>query len=288
MHNSRLVLGTVQLGMDYGVNNAHGAPSTDEAFAILDAASVGGINTFDTAASYGAAEDILGEWISARGLKNDMHVITKIKGDDVTSEVAGSLARLRIERLDGCLLHAPENMYDANILNSLHEAKKTGSTSHIGVSVYDETDALHALERGMDYIQVPYNAFDQRLDQGNFFSSAKDKGVTIFARSPFLQGLLLMDPKKLPPHLSHARPYLETFAEIAQRHGLTRLSAAFGFAYLHCRADHIVFGVESLAQLKEILEVAGKMSAPAPWVDELAAAFKDVDRSVVDPRLWKK
>ena len=291
MHKSRLVLGTVQLGMDYGVNNAHGVPSRDEAFAILDAALAGGINTFDTAASYGAAEDILGAWITERGAK-DVHVITKIRGDDpegIRAEIQSSLKRLRIDRLDGCLFHDTKALHRTDSVDSLREAATKGLTSHIGASVYDEADARHALELDMQYVQVPYNALDQRLDRDDFFSAAKEKGVTVFARSPFLQGLLLMDPKRLLAHLSHTRPYLERFIEIAKRRELSQLAAAFGFSYLHCRAEHIVFGVDSLAQLKEILDVAGRTpSAPAPWIDELAATFKDVDRSVVDPRLWKK
>ncbi|MBI4087892.1 aldo/keto reductase [Candidatus Kaiserbacteria bacterium] len=291
MNKSRLVLGTAQLGMEYGVANTRGAPSKDEAFAILDAAREATINTFDTAPAYGVAEDILGEWMRERAVADSSYVVTKLKGDDpatVKNDMKSSLSRLRLERLDGCLLHAPENMYDANVMNSLHEAKKAGLTSHIGVSVYDETDALHALELGMDYIQVPYNAFDQRLDNTDFFDQAKKKRVTVFARSPFLQGLLLMEPERLPRHLAHARVYLEQFIDIAAKYGLSQLEAALGFAYYHSRADHIVFGVERVEQLEEILAALKKTPHKvAPWVKEMAITFRTIDTMITDPRSWK-
>jgi len=168
MIRSRLVLGTAQLGMAYGVANANGAPTKKESFAILDAAREGGINTFDTAAAYGSSEKVLGSWIQARGQKEVISIVTKIKGDDSTTirkEIKDSLSRLQIPKLDGCLLHAPQNMYKTDVMNSLKETKKAGLVSNVGVSVYDEVDALRALELSVDYIQIPYNAFDQRFDR---------------------------------------------------------------------------------------------------------------------------
>jgi aryl-alcohol dehydrogenase-like predicted oxidoreductase len=44
---SGMTLGTVQLGMDYGISNASGKPSQQKAFQILDTAIDGGVNSFD-------------------------------------------------------------------------------------------------------------------------------------------------------------------------------------------------------------------------------------------------
>ena len=46
---NRFVLGTVQLGMKYGLFNNHGQPNKEESFDILDTALAFGVNTFDTA-----------------------------------------------------------------------------------------------------------------------------------------------------------------------------------------------------------------------------------------------
>jgi len=292
MPRLRLVLGTVQLGMKYGVNNKNGQPSTQEAFAILDAAVAAGIDTFDTASVYGDAERVLGEWIEARAQNGKVRIITKIKAVsavDVRTEICNSLGRLRMEHLDGCLLHVPQQLYQADMVAGLQEAKQEGLTAHIGVSVYEEKDALHAIEIGMDYIQVPYNVFDQRLDKTDFFERAREAGVMVFARSPFLQGLLLMDPDALPAPLARARPYLEKFIAIAQNAGLSQSEAALMFALEHGRADYVVFGTETVHQLQEIVAIARSSSSRAgEWMEEAKDAFADVPLDIIDPSVWNK
>lgn len=57
---SRLMLGTAQLGMAYGVANTAGRPDFRQAVRLIAAAADGGVNCFDTAAAYGDSEVILG------------------------------------------------------------------------------------------------------------------------------------------------------------------------------------------------------------------------------------
>lgn len=63
---SRFMLGTVQLGMEYGLGSDRAKPSSEKAFAMLDQAAALGINAFDTANNYGDAECILGQWQKKR------------------------------------------------------------------------------------------------------------------------------------------------------------------------------------------------------------------------------
>ncbi|MBQ8699417.1 MAG: aldo/keto reductase, partial [Schwartzia sp.] len=60
---SGLCLGTVQLGMKYGVNNELGRqPTRKESYDVLQAALELGIDCFDTASAYGNAETVLGDF----------------------------------------------------------------------------------------------------------------------------------------------------------------------------------------------------------------------------------
>src|SRR5688500_5343857 len=61
---SSLTLGTVQLGLDYGIANRDGRPGEAEAEAILETAITGGITTLDTARAYGEAEAVIGRWLA--------------------------------------------------------------------------------------------------------------------------------------------------------------------------------------------------------------------------------
>lgn len=297
---NKLVLGTVQLGMKYGLHNTHGQPTTEESFAILDAALAEGIDTFDTAYAYGTAEDVLGAWIRERSLAGKVRIISKMKPhalndypdgtkaeDVVRMELEKSLARLGVDYLDGYLFHSPHYIYLSHMVEGMKKAKEAGTVKNIGVSVYDEAEALQAAELGVDYIQVPYNAFDQRLDATDFFDIVKKNNVTVFARSPFLQGLLLMTPDKLPKHLSSLRPHLEQFITIATRYNLTQTQAALRFVRLACQAEHIVFGVETLAQLKEDISTE-TTPVDSGLVTEMREVFKDLNRGAINPSLWSK
>ncbi len=301
MLKSKLVLGVVQLGMDYGLNNVSGQPSREEAFLILDTALAEGIDTFDAAWAYGTAEDILGEWIQTRAVAHKVKVISKMKPhalndytkdvkpqDAVRAEVKKSLKRLGVKSLDGYLLHTPQYLHNDAVIAGLREIKAAGLVHNIGVSIYNEDEALSAVEVGVDYIQAPYNAFDRRLDKTDFFDLAKNKGIIVFARSPFLQGLFLMDPERIPPHLARARPHVKQFADIARRHNTSRLEAALLFA-CNSRADSVVFGVETLSQLKEILSITARFhSAGTDCVKEISDTFQNIDTTIVNPSLWSE
>lgn len=298
--NGKLVLGTVQLGLDYGINNKRGKPSREESLAILDKAFESGIRIFDTAFAYGDAEDILGEWMSGRGVSGHVSIISKLKphaiadvvGSDVLRVIEGelnkSLFRLKREYLDGYLLHTPEYIYNEFVLSALEFCKKKGLVKNIGVSIYEEADALYAARCGrVDYIQVPYSVFDQRMDRGDFFTEAKKNGVTVFARSAFLQGLIGMEAREIPEHLSEARDYLRIFDAIREKYTLSRIRAALLFSREHPGIDHVVFGVDTCAQLDEDVRIAETGILPDACMSELRNHFHDIPKSIIFPSLWK-
>jgi len=65
MNISRITLGTAQLGYDYGIANQNGKPDFHSSMEILQYAYDNGINTFDTAPTYGDSEEIIGSFISS-------------------------------------------------------------------------------------------------------------------------------------------------------------------------------------------------------------------------------
>ena len=57
---SKLALGTVQFGIDYGINSGVKV-ETDEVSRIINYARNNGINLLDTAQLYGSSEKVLGD-----------------------------------------------------------------------------------------------------------------------------------------------------------------------------------------------------------------------------------
>lgn len=296
---TKLVLGTVQLGLDYGINNKRGKPSRKDALGILDYAFEHGIRIFDTAYAYGDAEDILGEFIKSRDIASEVSVISKLKPHSIPQdssdvfkiieeEIKKSLVRLGRGYLDGYLLHTPEYIYNSDIVQALASCKERGLVRNIGVSPYEETDALYAANSGLvDYIQIPYSVFDQRLNTTDFFKAAKENSVTVFARSAFLQGLIFMEGTEIPDYISEAKHYLHEFDQIIRKHGLTRAQAALLFSYNHAGIDYVVFGVDTQKQLEEDIQIIESEVDCAECLEELRDKFLDIKKSIILPSLWK-
>lgn len=290
---SKLCLGTVQLGMKYGVKNELGRqPTEEESFAVLRTAKNGGVEFLDTASVYGEAETLLGRFGIERA---GFHVISKLRPwgqretdkEAVLLEIEASLQRLKVKRLYGYMLHRTKDMNNEAVVQGMMGAKERGYTEHIGVSVYEPEEALRVVRSGVwDMIQIPYNVLDQRLDGTDFFALAKKNHVRVFARSAFLQGLLLMDPEHLPIQLQKARLYVEKFRHIVVENHFTPEEGAMLYSYCHPGVDYVVFGVDTEEQLIKNIKVCEKAEAFNDCWKELNGGFSGVPREIVVPSLW--
>ena len=288
---NRICMGTVQLGQHYGINNALGRkPNLQESFNLLEQAINSGVNFFDTASAYGDAEIILGKFgINRFPVKIISKLRPKLPADSkiVLSEIKCSLDRLNLNSLEGYLFHNVEDFYIEEKLRGLKLAKEIGLTKNIGVSIYEPADALNVIQdKDIDFIQIPYNVLDQRLDETNFFEVAEKNNVTIFARSAFLQGLLLMTKENIPPNLKEAWIYIEKFQNIASKYNFTPSEAALLFAYCHKKIDYVLFGVETIQQLNDNLKILDKASRFNDCYEELSGNFKNISRKIIVPSLW--
>ena len=77
LHVSALSLGTVELGVEYGIKTQEQSnrPDKNEAIRIIHSAVDMGINLFDTAPNYGTSESLLGEAI---GPASECYIATKV------------------------------------------------------------------------------------------------------------------------------------------------------------------------------------------------------------------
>lgn len=287
---NKLCLGTVQFGLKYGIKNEiKRQPTNEESFSVLKMAIDSDVTCFDTASVYGNAEDVLGEF----GIgKHDVKVVSKLQPgtesiDAVEKQVRLSLKRLHMNKLDGYLLHDANDFYKKSVMKGLQLCKDKGLVEHIGVSIYEPENAIDVVKsRMIDYIQIPYNVFDQRLNKTNFFEIVETNDIKVFARSAFLQGLLLMDSDKIPSNLIIAKPWLEKFNEIIHAYDYSRTEAAFLFSYCHKGISKVVFGVDTKAQLDRNLMIIRKKHDFRQCYNALLGAFSGIDHKVLSPSLW--
>jgi aryl-alcohol dehydrogenase-like predicted oxidoreductase len=289
----RLGLGTVQFGMNYGIANTRGQPTAEEVKGILRAASYNGIRLLDTAASYGDAEEAIGN----SGEAGRFAIITKtlplrLCGQDrepleaVREAFSKSLRRLRVGSVDTVLVHDANDLLGPcgqEIYGQLQEYCRQGLVRRVGVSAYtgDEVDAL--LDRfKLDVVQVAANVFDQRLSRRGQLQRLTRFGVEIHVRSAFLQGLLLLEPAKLSARFAPLRSKLIAWRRRLDKDGLTPAQGAL--AYLRSlNVDVVLVGVDSIEQLVANLR---DFSTPLPQRIDFSE-FAVEDESFVNPSRWK-
>ena len=290
---AKLCLGTVQFGMRYGIHNTLGRqPTEEEVFGILDAALDAGICMFDTASAYGTSEELLGRYgLAARGgqIISKLHPAVEGERRDVQGEIRRSLVRLAASRLYCYMLHRVEDLDDASVMDVMEDAKARGWTDKIGVSIYSPEAAMRAAEDSrIDVIQVPYNVLDQRLDDCGFFEYAKENGKEVFARSSFLQGLLLMSPADAETKVAGSGVYVERFQSMAAEDGFLPREAAMLYALCHAGISYVVFGVDTSAQLRENTSLASRCRAFSATYQKMYGAFRDIDVNILEPQRWRK
>lgn len=284
----RLALGTAQFGFAYGIANAGGQIDRDEARAIISRAWAAGIDTMDTAIAYGQSEQRLGE-VGVHA----WHVVSKLPAlpndcTDISSwvnaSVEGSLARLKVGRLRGLLLHRPQQLLGPQgkaLHHALVQLKDSGKVEKIGISIYgpDELDELWPHYQ-FDLVQGPFNVFDRRLAVSGWLPRLHGEGVEIHVRSVFLQGLLLATPGTPPVGFDRWAPLWSAWQTWLRDAGLTPLQASLGHALSFPEISRVIVGVDSLRQLNEILHAAslGALSAP----DFLASD----DPDLLNPARW--
>ncbi len=295
---AELCLGTVQFGMKYGINNIFGQPSEEDVFEMLDMAIEHGIRVLDTARAYGTAEIILGNYFKARKDINFIKLISKLRPNvienceadiygTVRREFEGTLERLHTDHLEGYLLHTPEYIYQPRIIDALRRLKEEKLVEHIGISIYELQEGYAALRtEGIDYIQLPYSILDQRGMQEGFIHAAKDAGVTIFARSAFLQGLFMMEKERIPKHLQHAVPYLNQFEELLRQYEVECVSALVSFVMQEAEIDYFVFGVDTKEQLLQDIAASRNDKLPEELMKKLKGIFANIEKSIIFPSLW--
>lgn len=294
----KLCLGTVQFGMDYGVQEG-GRPSETLANEMLAYAFGQGINCLDTAPAYGDAESVIGRFIRKnKEARDKMRIVSKMPSDilentpdqawqdKILSHAEHSLSILGINKLYAYLFHNAGYIFKEKAVESLLSVTGRGYAEKTGVSVYTPEEAMKALEYdGIRVIQIPYNVFDQRLDQCGFFPKAKKKGVEIYARSTLLQGLLMMDPDRLPERMRFASGYLKRFLDICNGYGIAPLKAAVGYVGASPGIDYMVFGSDNKTQLAEYISMQEE-HIPTEMISDLRAEFETVGEKLVNPVLW--
>jgi aryl-alcohol dehydrogenase-like predicted oxidoreductase len=285
----KLAIGTVQFGLDYGINNDTGMTPDREVNKILAYCLDKGINVLDTAHLYGESEKVLGRFNKIEKFR----IITKtphFKNEVLTESDASLLEETyntsikRLKRIpDGLLIHNGNDLLRCGgerLYEKMLAMKNDERVSAIGVSLYSPEQCEKLIERyEFDLVQLPMSVYDQRFLLSGMIDRLFSRNVEIHVRSAFLQGLLLMD--KLPRHFRSIFHIHKNFIAYCKSIGKTPLQVATMFIIGNDKVSKLVAGVNNKRQLIEIAE-----NSVFSTDQSKLRSFSIDDESIINPSKW--
>lgn len=303
--HSALTLGTVQLGMKYGIANRTGQPSQEEATNLIHQAVKFGVTGIDTARGYGESESRIGDALSGN-YRGQVRITTKLdplidlKSDDpeilirnaVDASIFRSCRELKIRQLPMVLLHRWVHRHDYReiIWRRLLELKAEGIIKGLGASVQNPAEGLAALEDpDVEQIQLPFNLLDWRWKAAGFDEAVlKRKEVIIHARSALLQGILISEAG-IWPQAKNVDPILwvaKIEMLIKQLKRKNRQDLCLAYVRAQPWIDSVVVGMESLQQLDENLALFRNPPLTTDEVRLVEQTLSGAPEELLNPAQW--
>jgi len=285
---SRIILGTAQMGTEYGIANKEGKVSFDEASCILDTAKKEGIDTLDTAYDYGVSEELIGKLTSG---PDGFHIISKApecNPDEISGYLEETLNRLGQKKIHGYLIHKFDSLKkDRSLWNAFEELKERNLTERIGASLYhaEELEFIMQEEIKVDFIQAPYNIFDQRFN--DCFAKAKKNDIEVHARSAFLQGLFFLPRDAFSSRFTSAKEHIDKLDAISSDCNIPVAALCLCFALINPCIDKVVIGVDSQ---KQLIDNLGFLKNYMDKVADISRSLESLnlnDEDIILPYRWK-
>ena len=282
----KLVLGAVQFGKNYGLVNGKKIDSL-ELKRIEKLAFKSNIKFIDTSVNYGDSEKIIGN-----SNLNKFNVITKIKLPKkiididkwLEKQIYLSVKKLKINKIYGILVHDYRDLLGVRgkkYLKYLYNLKKKKIIKKIGISIYSPRDLQKIWSFWKpEIVQVPFNIFDQRIQNSGWLGTLKKFKVMIFVRSCFLKGLLLSNYRSNRSFKKYYKILDRSFIWCKFR-GISRLQACIDFIKMQKNIDCLVVGFNNYYQFQEILNCFQNKE-----ITKIPNIFRTNQLDLIDPRRW--
>lgn len=283
----KLILGTVQLGMKYG-RYMDNEIDNNESIKIIKYCIDNNIKTFDTAQNYGNSEKLLSNFKD-----NDLEIITKINFNSLNTEkeweksIEKSINNLKVSKLNTLLLHDIKDISNNELIEYLTNNKKI---EKLGISIYD-VDEINTLfsSKFNEYfkvIEMPVNLVDQiNSDDLVTINNAKLNGKIIYARSIFLQGILLNDYDSWPIKDKLSLQIFNQIESICKSNNISKCQLCFSYVKSLKWIDGIIIGINSFNQLKNNLSEFNEKNSIIDIMNKVNII--ETHKILRNPRIWK-
>ena len=264
----KIIIGTAQFGLNYGIANSKGKMKTNEIKKIIKYARTNNIKNIDTAHAYGDSEQRLGNV----GIKN-FNVIVKLPATNPTQpydqwvkkSIHSSFKKLKINKADTVLVHNAKFLLNPKMGKKIYEElkkfKNKNIINNIGVSIYSISDLKNIIKKfPIDVVLISLNIFDQRILNKKIINTLKRKNIKIYTRSTFLQGLLLMSKNKIPAKFNRWKKKIDMWFRELEDKKVSAYDACLDFVMKNKDVDKTLIGIDDFKQFKEIFKDKPKIN----------------------------
>ncbi|MBT3981942.1 MAG: aldo/keto reductase [Bacteriovoracaceae bacterium] len=252
---NKLVLGTVQLGLKYGIANKSGRPNHEESREILKFAMDSGIDTLDTAQAYGDVHEIISSFHQNSPKKFKIQTKFNSLPYNIVDYLKSQAELLKVPSIETLYFHSFEDFENCLDFESFKKAKELGLLNEIGVSIYNTKQLEKCISnKYIDTIQSPFNLFDNWSERGALFEKAHSNGKKIYTRSVFLQGLFFLKKEELKGVLKKMEDCIEKVQQLSKEKQLSIQDLALNYCLSFEQVSGVLVGVDTKGQLEQNLK----------------------------------
>jgi len=283
-----IILGTAQLGFQYGINNKTDI-NQKEVNKILLFLNKIGVNKIDTSRNYLSSEKRIAKAIKLHKL--DYYIFTKISSkksfEDIKKQFV--ISKKILKKIDCILLHDPKNYfeYKKELDRFLRLMIKKKIIDKVGISLNFPDELIRLINNKIfSFYQIPLNILDKRWNLFlNKFTSSK-----LIIRSIFLQGIFFTNkrniPKKLLPTVQSVTKKLKILVKRFERYDVRDLMLSYVLS--NNNLNKIIIGIDDENQAKELLFYLTRKKLLKKEIKLVDDFFNNIKLQILSPALWYK
>lgn len=284
---SSIIIGTAQLGEAYGISSNKKHINIKDQLYFLNFLYKNGFYNYDSAFAYKNSHNILGTWIKNNNIHPNIYSklpkLHNANKAEINNIFFQSLKQLNLNDIRGLFLHNSKDILNSNIKPFIEDIKKNNKIKSFGISIYEEKEIYFS--NNIDIIQAPGNIFNQEIFSSDKINKLISDNVEIHIRSIFVQGLLFMQPNRIPKNLGTLiKPinYIQNFAK--------EINIDISILCILCVKKlmpkaKLVIGFENISQVSNFLKNQEK-SVNNSDLEEIIKFGKKNSHKLWDPRNW--
>ena len=247
---SQLCLGTANFGTKYGMDNTK--INDIDLFKIIRVANTYNVLSIDTSFEYSNSHHNLKKIIIENININSKIFLEQNSCFSSVKKKIMDFNKNSPSKIYSLLLHNQNDAVQFEKITLLKKIKTEGVVDEIGVSFYDLNVLKNTLKIWTpDIVQIPINPFNLDFISGNFLKKLKRKNIKIFARSIFLQGLIVKQYNSVDIKF---KKELEKWFYFCKSKSLHTVKACLDFCKSIKELDFIIVGVQDAKDLKQIIK----------------------------------